>query len=208
MSQSNFFRKYLDILNEQAPMPTNPKGVPTLPNKPIDFDAVGRNVMGKAGNYVIGQVASLGPDFRKTHQDLTPGSPYYQKNIANNPALVKQAADATSQMTPDQFDASVADTKQRFNQAMDPKQMPTGVSERNPELDKFLNGEPNTPVQEDELEEIKKLAGTEQVDEEKPGLWANIHAKRERIKHGSGERMRKPGSKGAPTADALRKSAK
>ena len=34
----------------------------------------------------------------------------------------------------------------------------------------------------------------------KPGLWDNIHAKRERIKRGSGERMRKPGSKGAPTA--------
>lgn len=32
------------------------------------------------------------------------------------------------------------------------------------------------------------------------GLWANIHAKRERIKRGSGERMRKPGEKGAPTA--------
>jgi hypothetical protein len=36
--------------------------------------------------------------------------------------------------------------------------------------------------------------------EEKRGLWDNIHAKRERIKHGSGERMRKPGEKGAPTA--------
>ena len=35
---------------------------------------------------------------------------------------------------------------------------------------------------------------------EKPGLWANIHAKRERIKRGSGERMRKPGEKGAPSA--------
>lgn len=35
---------------------------------------------------------------------------------------------------------------------------------------------------------------------EKRGLWDNIHAKRERIKHGSGERMRVPGSKGAPTA--------
>lgn len=35
--------------------------------------------------------------------------------------------------------------------------------------------------------------------EEKEGLWANIHAKRARIKAGSGERMRKPGSKGAPT---------
>jgi len=37
------------------------------------------------------------------------------------------------------------------------------------------------------------------VKEEKKGLWANIHAKRARIKAGSGERMRKPGSKGAPT---------
>lgn len=32
------------------------------------------------------------------------------------------------------------------------------------------------------------------------GLWANIHAKRKRIKAGSKERMRKPGSKGAPTS--------
>jgi len=42
----------------------------------------------------------------------------------------------------------------------------------------------------------------------KKGLWDNIHAKRKRIKAGSGERMRKPGSKGAPTAKALKKSAK
>lgn len=42
----------------------------------------------------------------------------------------------------------------------------------------------------------------------KQGLYANIHAKRERIKAGSGERMRKPGSKGAPTAAAFRQSAK
>lgn len=40
------------------------------------------------------------------------------------------------------------------------------------------------------------------------GLYANIHAKRERIAHGSGEKMRKPGSKGAPTADAFKESAK
>tara|TARA_S200002703_G_scaffold147254_1_gene142935 strand:- start:1139 stop:1294 length:156 start_codon:yes stop_codon:yes gene_type:complete len=41
----------------------------------------------------------------------------------------------------------------------------------------------------------------------KPGLWANIHAKRERIKKGSGEKMRKPGQAGAPSAKALRDSA-
>ena len=32
----------------------------------------------------------------------------------------------------------------------------------------------------------------------KPGLYANIHAKRKRIAAGSGEKMRKPGSPGAP----------
>ena len=41
---------------------------------------------------------------------------------------------------------------------------------------------------------------------DKPGLWANIHAKRERIARGSGEKMRRPGTEGAPTAEALRES--
>jgi hypothetical protein len=40
------------------------------------------------------------------------------------------------------------------------------------------------------------------------GLYANIHAKRKRIKAGSGERMRKVGSPGAPTATAFRKAKK
>ena len=40
------------------------------------------------------------------------------------------------------------------------------------------------------------------------GLWANIHAKRARIAAGSGEKMRKVGSKGAPTTRALKQSAK
>jgi hypothetical protein len=42
----------------------------------------------------------------------------------------------------------------------------------------------------------------------KPGLYANIHAKRERIKAGSGEKMRKPGTPGAPTTKAFKESAK
>ena len=57
-------------------------------------------------------------------------------------------------------------------------------------------------------QKIAMLKEEQGVAEEEQGLWANIHAKRERIKRGSGERMRKPGSKGAPTADAFRKSAK
>ncbi len=42
----------------------------------------------------------------------------------------------------------------------------------------------------------------------KPGLYANIHAKRKRIAAGSGERMRAVGSKGAPTAEAFKEAKK
>jgi hypothetical protein len=42
----------------------------------------------------------------------------------------------------------------------------------------------------------------------KTGLYANIHKKRERIEKGSGEKMRKSGSEGAPTDAAFKKAAK
>jgi len=42
----------------------------------------------------------------------------------------------------------------------------------------------------------------------KPGLYANIHAKQKRIAAGSGEKMRKPGSKGAPSAADFKDAAK
>ena len=42
----------------------------------------------------------------------------------------------------------------------------------------------------------------------KPGLYPNIHAKRKRIAAGSGEKMRKPGSAGAPTAANFKRAAK
>jgi hypothetical protein len=46
------------------------------------------------------------------------------------------------------------------------------------------------------------------ASKKKPGLYANIHAKRERIAGGSGEKMRKPGSEGAPSAKDFEKAAK
>ena len=49
---------------------------------------------------------------------------------------------------------------------------------------------------------------TEYAEGGKVGLYDNIHAKRKRIAAGSGEKMRKPGAKGAPTAKAFTQSAK
>ena len=58
------------------------------------------------------------------------------------------------------------------------------------------------------VKEAKLLEEDGSVDMAKQkGLWDNIHAKRKRIKAGSGEKMRAPGSKGAPTAKALKDSA-
>jgi len=59
----------------------------------------------------------------------------------------------------------------------------------------------------------KRQARHENEVEMKPGLYANINAKQDRIKAqkaagGKVERMRPVGSKGAPTADAFKQSAK
>lgn len=56
--------------------------------------------------------------------------------------------------------------------------------------------------------DVDPISRRSPVDETKPGLWANIHAKRERIKRGSGEKMRKPGSKGAPSSQDFKDAAK
>jgi hypothetical protein len=58
----------------------------------------------------------------------------------------------------------------------------------------------------------KRVPGTQPcesgscIKESQRGLWDNIHAKQKRIKAGSGEHMRKPGSKGAPTDAAFKAS--
>jgi hypothetical protein len=60
----------------------------------------------------------------------------------------------------------------------------------------------------DTHEGFEPMGGLRAVKRYGGGLYANIHAKRERIKHGSKERMRKVGSEGAPTAEAFKQSAR
>jgi hypothetical protein len=61
-------------------------------------------------------------------------------------------------------------------------------------------------TREDAEKHLISKSGLGEELSEKRGLWDNIHAKQERIKHGSGEHMRKPGAKGAPTSAALKNS--
>ena len=74
----------------------------------------------------------------------------------------------------------------------------------------FVNGnvkwhtKEKVPTVQKKEDHLKKVS----VDMAKRGLYANIHAKRLRIKKGSGEKMRKPGAKGAPTAANFKRAAK
>ena len=52
------------------------------------------------------------------------------------------------------------------------------------------------------IEKMKKKT----IAMNKESLWANIHKKRQRIKQGSGEKMRKKGDKGAPTPDQIQRA--
>ena len=68
------------------------------------------------------------------------------------------------------------------------------------ELKKIRSSETASPRQKQLAHWMLNMHHNEEMELEERGLWDNIHAKRKRIKAGSGERMRKPGSKGAPTA--------
>jgi hypothetical protein len=94
----------------------------------------------------------------------------------------------------------------------------TAMSEPHPDegyYDMFFDEKGRYPKDREELEiflEGMDLDSFQAADgglmrlHAKDGLWANIHAKRKRIEGGSGETMRSPGSKGAPTDKALRES--
>lgn len=53
---------------------------------------------------------------------------------------------------------------------------------------------------------VAKKKTAKKKTSKKPGLWANIQKKKERIKKGSGEKMRKKDAAGAPSGKAIKKS--
>ena len=70
----------------------------------------------------------------------------------------------------------------------------------NPEFAKKVGISQKVGKEFSKADEAKKMKGG--------GLYDNINAKRERIAEGSGEKMRRVGSEGAPTAKAFKQSAR
>lgn len=82
----------------------------------------------------------------------------------------------------------------------------TGVQASTGSDDDFDLDDNSDPLEDEPESHYEKHVRVHGLGEEGKGLWANIHAKQERIKHGSHERMRKPGSKGAPSAQDFKDS--
>jgi hypothetical protein len=122
----------------------------------------------------------------------------------------------------DEISRTTAMNYVRANQEDDAKKMNDPTKRKNPTFTTTVIGKHNKGVSKNTIgfsnamarisghkpTTAKKPTSEEVVTEEKPGLYANIHAKQRRIKNGSGEHMRKPGSKGAPTAKAFKQAQK
>lgn len=125
-----FFRKYLDVVNEGPPPGIGPNAMRKAPaqqqlGQPDTFT----KMLPGMGNMAIDAVGGLAPQYAKTMTNLTPGSEYYQKNVANNPQ-VKAQVDAFMKTAPtaSEFDASVDATRQSFNKALTQKPTVGGTS--------------------------------------------------------------------------------
>ena len=75
-------------------------------------------------------------------------------------------------------------------------------------IEKHIDSMDNSPMKKYKSDAQRKAIYASKAESamKKRGLWDNIHAKRKRIKAGSGEKMRKKGDKGAPSAKDLKES--
>jgi hypothetical protein len=162
-------------------------------------------LMSDAGGKHLG---TLGPRFTK-HKMAEAGSPAQQAAIAIN---MKKAG-----KTPKSVDEGAEPYDYKVGQQADyvplnggypPFRVEiTGIDDEYIEF-RSVNGQPIPGTRETEWAADpgwRVLTPVQGMNEQGmaegktgPGLWANIHAKRKRIEKGSGERMRKPGSEGAP----------
>ena len=122
--------------------------------------------------------------------------------------LVRKGSDKTVGKPVKEFDPSRIGVKVVRTDVLDPKYLYYVMMNLHNQghFARIANG--TTNLVNIRVEDIANIPlGQQDMTEESKGLWANIHAKQNRIKHGSGEKMRKPGNKGAPSAQNFKDAA-
>ena len=153
----------------------------------------------KTGN-VVGRYTSLKAAHRAADKkDMAYGAVAHQVDYIRE-AKEKSEYDYEGDMARGQLQSIIMNAQRVHDMLKDNDNLPEWVQSKITLAEDYISTVSNYMSSEvDEETEIK---------EEKPGLWANIHAKRKRIASGSGERMRKPGSEGAPRAQDFKDAAK
>lgn len=154
MSNSKFLRKYLNLLNEGPPPGVGPNAVVKGPNQQMGQPDTFTKMLPGMGNKAINAGKGLIDPYGKTMANFTPGSEYYQKNVANNPQ-VKAQVDAFMQNAPtaSQLGSNVNATQQAFNKAT----QPTTAGGTSSEYEKSATQLGMPQVQEEEKDDTKVM---------------------------------------------------
>lgn len=154
MSNSKFLRKYLNLLNEGPPPGVGPNAVVKGPNQQMGQPDTFTKMLPGMGNKAINAGKGLIDPYGKAMADLTPGSEYYQKNVANNPQA-KAQVDAFMQNAPtaNQLGSNVNATQQAFNKAT----QPTTAGGTSSEYEKSATQLGMPQVQEEEKDDTKVM---------------------------------------------------
>jgi len=178
-----FFRKYLDILNEGPPPGVGPNATRQAPQQQLGQPDTFTKMLPGMGNKAIDAGKGLVNPYAKTMSNFTPGSEYYEKNVKNNPQ-VKAQVDAFMKTAPTAKDlgASVDATKQAFDQALTQKQTVGGTSAEYdkaagqlgmPTVQQPTQPQQTQPTTEEELDENGKMRKLLDVLDEAPATAIN-----------------------------------
>jgi len=178
-----FFRKYLDILNEGPPPGVGPNATRQAPQQQLGQPDTFTKMLPGMGNKAIDAGKGLVNPYAKTMSNFTPGSEYYEKNVKNNPQ-VKAQVDTFMKTAPTAKDlgASVDATKQAFDQALTQKQTVGGTSAEYdkaagqlgmPAVQQPTQPQQTQPTTEEELDENGRMRKLLDMLDEAPATAIN-----------------------------------
>jgi hypothetical protein len=154
-------------------------------------------------NESVDQLDEISPELQKSYSDKA-RKQYKQSANKRMPGggdygSATKAAQDKHQKRFDKRHKGIGSVIKRSSDQDLPYKDPKGLVRKDPKSNTMTGKKAPYKNKNESVEEVSVVLNDYLTNLEEGGLWANIHAKRKRIKNGSKEKMKKPGSKGAPT---------
>jgi hypothetical protein len=154
-------------------------------------------------NESVDQLDEISPELQKSYSDKA--RKQYKQSANKRMAgggdygSATKAAQDKHQKRFDKRHKGIGSVIKRSSDQDLPYKDPKGLVRKDPKSNTMTGKKAPYKNKNESVEEVSVVLNDYLTNLEEGGLWANIHAKRKRIKNGSKEKMKKPGSKGAPT---------